>query len=194
MKDYYMNYGNLNQESLFDKYEEIKKTHFILIPEVINKVLINNGLNYNDFLNLDKMRELFSLEDLNYVKNLNDEINKILNNTNETTLSNYLNIYWNKSNIYEQLLGVVNLEYGALLERISSNNGILTNKEPYEIIDTHTTVVICVINSKIVDDGIIKKDISNKIIKEFLQLLYGYNNYSDLAKEPIFHIYLDTLE
>lgn len=181
-----MNYNNFNDES--------DNSEIILIPDFVYRIISRNGLSYSDFLNLDKIRDIFSLEDLKYVQNLNDNINKILNNTSkEVTVDNYLDIYWKKSNIYEQLLGVTNLDFDSLLNRLSDNNGIPSNKEPYEIIDTHTTVVIFVINSTIVDGGKIKEEFSCKLVREFLQILYGYNSYSTLSKNPIFTIYLDNI-
>lgn len=173
---------------------EKDNSEIVLIPDFIYRTISRNGLSYVDFLNLDKIRDVFSLEDLKYVQNLNDNINKILNNTSkEVTVENYLDIYWKKSNIYEQLLGVTNLDFDSLLNRLSDNNGIPSNKEPYEIIDTHTTVVILVINSTIVDGGKIKEEFSCKLVREFLQILYGYNSYSTLSKNPIFTIYLDNI-
>ena len=173
---------------------DVNKSDLIFIPDFIYRLISRNGLTYNDFLNLDKIREYFSLEDLKYVQNLNENINKILNNTSkEVTVENYLDIYWKKSNIYEQLLGVTNLDFDSLLNRLSDNNGIPSNKEPYEIIDTHTTVVIFVINSTIVDGGKIKEEFSCKLVREFLQILYGYNSYSTLSKNPVFTLYLDNI-
>jgi hypothetical protein len=168
----------------------VKKDELILLPAFIYSSMIRKGVSFEDFLDLSKIKDQFSLEDLSLILYLNQNNNLVFQIQNE----NYLNSFWIKSDLdtFNKVSALLNLYKGDSHLRLSDTTLFEDNQTTFEIKDNHSEVLFVVVYPQMFNSDTISIN-SKELISSVLKLLYGYNNYDIVARYPLFERYLVLL-
>jgi hypothetical protein len=172
-----------------DNFAPSRKAEAIIIPAFIQQGLIRNQLSYDDFLNLDKVKPFFSLNDLALLLLLNEDNASVFDFENE----NHLNNFWSNSSSFEQINNLKQLQQSDLKQRLSDDSLFTSTSKPYEIKDNHSAVVFVVLYPAFFSTQELYSSNSKALVKDLLKLLYGYNNYDIVTRHTLFKKYLSSL-
>lgn len=163
----------------------------IVVPSAISNVLIRNNLTFDDLLNLDKISQYFSNEDLSFMYNANESNGIIYGQTN---VPNSLTSYWNNSQVsFAKVINAKDLLLPDLENRLGEEYSIKESDLLYELKDNQHNVIFCVVYPKMFISKDITKVTSLEITSSILSLLYDYNNYSTVASHPLYNGYLANI-
>lgn len=163
----------------------------IIIPAIIHNQMIRNNLTFDDMLNLDKIIESFSLDDLSFMYCVN-ESNSIVYGQNN--IPNYLLEYWSESNSFNRVFSVKELYLPDLDSRLGEKYSMKESDLLYELKDSQHNVIFCVVYPKMFISKEVTTVTSIEITSAVLNLLYDYNSYSTVANHPLYNGYIANIK
>lgn len=170
----------------------MEKLNLYIVPGIVYKSLKRNSFNINDFLNLDKIKNILSLEQLtiSYILNtigINLDKNILFSDLNNDFVdiwkekdSELLNIIEKRSEIESKLINIKNF--------ISLE--IDSEEKKFEIIMNDNNIFIILFSKIFENESESTIDVINRSIVEYL---YNKVSFSNLASTAIFKQYFKSL-
>jgi hypothetical protein len=166
-----------------------------LIPYWIVNTIERNHYTLDTVLNLEKLTDITSAEDLALTSLLNEDNSKVFG-VNIYSPSLYQNWYkdgkvWEKFNT--QIKPLEQLLHNEIDNRLFNEASLNSNyQEPFEIKDIDSKTFLVIIYPGYFG-GTKFKEYQNKLGKELLKLFYVYEGYDCMTKRQIFEHYLNNL-
>lgn len=159
----------------------------IIVPAAVYQQTIRNNLTLDALLDLDSIMSQFSLEDLVFMYNVNEQNSIVYNQLN---ISNDLIDYWADSENYSKIFAVKELYKADTVRKLEEEHSLRGSDALYELKNTQQDVIFCIVYPKM----FVSKDLTNnaslEITKAILKLLYDYNSYSVVASHPLYNGYM----
>lgn len=183
-----------------------QKREPVFVPYWVMKQVRRNDLRANVILDLKKLKEVCSIEDIALTYLLNNSLKYGSCLTGVEYISNELNAYWSEFSLAQltSIQDVLSLYDGRLEERLFASNGEaavsagaeLAGKafEVFEMesgLDTNG-VIFLVINSGYFG-GAPAVEARKQLVRAYLKQSYVFCDYDDVAKDKLFAQYIRDL-
>ncbi len=171
----------------------MSKTNLYIVPAIVFNSLKRNSMQVNDLLNLDKLKNILSLEQLSITYILNTIGIKLEDKSLFTNLKNDIDDQW--SNKDKDLFNIIKDRSLIDSKIIDVKNYLSLNidneDKEFEIIIMNNNDVFIVVFSKIFEN--INESTVDVINRSIVESLYNKLTFSNLASTAIFKQYFKSL-